>query len=91
MGVKVYRDGRTKLSGRDYTAHKYKVWLKQDKHCAGPCGRFLPFNYAVFDHYAGRGMNGSKRNDLDEKNTVKCENCHNLRHYQERDLAAVKA
>lgn len=89
MAVKVKKDGRTILTGRDYTAHKMKVWEAQGRRCAGPCGCYLPFQYAELDHAAGRGMGGSKRDDLAEGNTVKCSNCHRLRHYQERDLAAA--
>lgn len=89
MAVKTFRDGRVKLTGADYTAHKRKVWEAQGRCCAGLCGQHLPFKYAEFDHAAGRGMGGSKRDDLAEGNTVKCSNCHRLRHYHERDLAAA--
>lgn len=87
--IKEYRDGRTKLTAADYLAHKRKVWESQER-CCSTCGCYLPFQYAEFDHAApSRGMGGSKRDDLDPKNTVKCSNCHRLRHYQERDLAGV--
>ena len=91
MAIKRYRDGRTKLTGKDYTEHKRKVWEAQGRYCAGPCGCYLPFQFAEFDHAApSRGMGGSKRDDLAEGNSVKCRDCHRLRHYQERDLAAVR-
>lgn len=87
MAIKTYRDGRVKLTGQDYTAHKMKVWESQGRMCAS-CGLYVSFSQAEFDHHAGRGMGGGKRNDTDERNTVKHRWCHSLRHYQERDLAA---
>lgn len=89
MGRKVYRDGRVKLTGADYTAHKMKVWEAQNKRCAD-CGLYLPWSQAEFHHADGRGMSGSKRNDEDEKNTVIHGWCHALEHYRNRDLAARK-
>lgn len=92
MAIKVYRDGRTVLTGRDYTEHKRKVWSAQGGVCAGPCGQYLPFQFAELDHAKpSRGMGGGKRDDKDPLNTVKCTPCHRLRHYRERDLAAVRA
>lgn len=89
MAIKVSKDGtRTILTGADYTAHKMKVWESQGRMCA-TCGLYVPFQKSELDHYAGRGIGGGKRNDTDERNTVKHRWCHYLHHYQERDLAAA--
>lgn len=85
MAIKVYRGGRTKLTGKDYTEHKRAVWLKQEKLCA-TCGFYVQFSDSEFDHDRGRGMSGSKRDDLDPNNAVRHSWCHSVKHYRERDL-----
>ena len=85
--IKVKKDGRTILSGKHYTDHKLKVWEGQGRCCA-TCGFYVRFSEAQFDHKKGRGMGGSKRDDLDSENKVRHAYCHGLRHYRERDLAA---
>jgi len=90
MAIKVYRDGRTKLTGQEYTRHKREVWMKQGRMCAS-CGMYAAFAQTEFDHEKGRGMGGSKRDDLDPENTVRHRWCHAVRHFRERDLAAVRA
>lgn len=88
MAIKVKKDGRTMLTGRDYTNHKTDVWLKQGRCCA-TCGLYVCFSDAHFDHEKGRGMGGSKRDDLDPENKVRHSWCHGMRHYRERDLAST--
>lgn len=76
--VKVFRDGRTVYSGKDYTAFKKAKWEAQGKCCAD-CGMYLPFEYAEFHHYGTRGMAGWKRNDLEPRNRILCSGptgCH---------------
>lgn len=90
MAIKIYRDGRTKLTGRDYIAHKIKVWERQDKRCAGPCGQYLPLNFAQFDHFAGRGSGGGKRDDLDPRNSVMCYDCHVLAGKRDTDCHGIR-
>lgn len=87
MAVKRRKDGRVILTGKDYTEHKRRVWLSQDKLCA-TCGFYVQFSDSEFDHHAGRGLGGSRRDDMDERNTVRHSFCHALRHYKERDLYA---
>ena len=90
QGTRVLKDGRTILSGTDYTRHKFKVWEQQEQRCAS-CGHYLPFTEAVFDHAKGRGLGGGKRDDLDPDNKIRHSWCHAVKHYRERDLAAVGA
>jgi len=90
MATKVKKDGRTILTGRDYTDHKRKVWEAQQRMCA-TCGLYVPFDHAVLDHEKGRGLGGGKRSDLDPENRVRHNWCHVVKHYRERDLAAVRA
>lgn len=91
MAVKVSKDGlRVKLTGADYTDHKRQVWMQQGRMCAS-CGLYVAFAQSEFDHFAGRGMGGGKRHDTDPRNTIRHRWCHAVKHYQERDLAAVRA
>lgn len=78
MAKKIYRDGRVKLTGADYAKAKKEKWEAQGKRCAD-CDLYVPFEYAEFHHYGGRGMSGGKRNDLDPRNRVLCNGpngCH---------------
>ncbi len=71
MAVKIKKDGRTILSGKNYTDHKIEVWESQERKCSD-CGRYLSFDSAEFHHYASRGMGGCFRDDLDHRNRVLC-------------------
>lgn len=87
MAVKRYRDGRVKLTGKDYTARKREVWEQQGRCCA-TCGLYVALRDNHFDHERGRGMGGSKRDDLDPDNAIRHGWCHIVKHYRSRDLAA---
>ncbi len=72
MAIKVSKDGlTTKLTGKDLAEHKRKVWESQGRACAG-CGMLAPMKQLEFHHFAGRGMNGSKTNDTDPRNSFVC-------------------
>ena len=72
--VKVFRDGRevcnllTKEGRDEYQRRKRVMWERQGRRCclegwvAGCPGR-LKLADAVFEHQAGRGMGGAKRDD----------------------------
>ena len=84
---KVFRDGREKLTGKDYTEAKKSKWLEQGRACA-LCGLGLPFSQAEADHIQTRGMGGSKRDDRPDNLRIVHSFCHRLRHWKERDNAA---
>lgn len=64
QAVIVYSDGRERCTGtaaglREYDTRRKDMGLRQEKRCAiCKYGGFLSF-----DHEAGRGMGGSKRDD----------------------------
>lgn len=87
MAIKKFRDGRVWLSGKDLAAHRLQMWEDQGRVC-DRCGLYLPLKGAHLDHFgASRGMNGSKRNDLDPRNRLVHGWCHAVRHFKERDAA----
>ena len=55
MATKIKKDGRTILTGRDYTKHKLEIWESQGRCCAS-CGLYLSFSDAHFDHQKGEGL-----------------------------------
>jgi hypothetical protein len=78
MGIKLTKEGRTILSGRDYTEHKRGVYERQGGKCAD-CGFGFPYNRMEFHHFGGRGLGGSKRDDLSPLNRMLCggpQGCH---------------
>jgi hypothetical protein len=75
MSKLITKDGRTILSGKDYSAHKKFVWTKQGGRCA-KCKRPEDWREMEFHHSAGRGLGGAKRDDLDGRNTVQHHQCH---------------
>lgn len=98
MAVRVSKDGtRTVYTGADYTRLKWRNYEEQGRCCAD-CHYGFPFNRLEFHHYGGRGMNGSKRNDLDPRNRMLCLGalgCHEKARFEhlrdrERDLAGVR-
>lgn len=69
------RDNRTVLSGKDYTALRYKAWLREDRAC-GRCKRSLEFSEMELHHLQSRGLGGSKRSDVLENVLALCNPCH---------------
>jgi hypothetical protein len=60
--------------GRRYSQGKARLWLQQDKHCAG-CPRWLRSPAEGHRHHIyGRGMGGGKRDDRDTE--LLCHRCH---------------
>ena len=96
MAIKRFRDGRVVLWGSDYAELKRRKYEEQD-HCCADCKFGFAFNRLEFHHYGGRGMNGSKRSDLDPRNRMLCKGpngCHEkarFEHLRDRKKAAVKA
>ncbi len=79
--IKTKKDGRTILSGKDYTDLRHRVFLREQGRCSD-CGRWIWFASFHLHHNNGRGMGGSKRNDVDSEVTALCGSCHRKRHNQ---------
>ena len=69
MTISVTKDGRTKLTGKHYTAFRYELWMAQNRKCI-ECGRVTDIQAELHrddsfhtDHLNGRGLGGSKRDD----------------------------
>lgn len=84
--IKVYRDGRVKLTGIDYAKAKTEQWEKQNKRCFF-CGLYVNYAQAEAHHPSGRGMGGSKRDDREI--IITHQGCHYRHHWKERDGAAA--
>lgn len=88
MSVKITKDGRTIRDGADY--HKFRM-AKFDQQegrcirCTVYCDASLPpdaaFSFHVH-HLGGRGMGGSKRDDVAAKTEGLCGACHRSEHNQ---------
>jgi len=80
--TRVMPDGRVIYSDAMYKATLEYMTRRQDGKCA-ICGRIMGF--PTFDHAAGRGMGGSKRDDrpnFDDgspRNAALCWNCNALK------------
>ena len=86
--IKTTKDGRTILSGQDYSGLKlqrlavdwYRCSLDPVMKDDGPitlgCNRLLTFYSADLHHIDGRGMGGSKRDDTIAKTRALCRSCH---------------
>ena len=88
--LKITKDGRTILTGRDYTAFRYKLWKSQRGNCK-ECGRVTSITADLesdwsfhVDHKAGRGMGGSRRDDTFEACQGLCGLHHREKHNQGR-------
>jgi hypothetical protein len=77
------KDGRTIRDGKDYTEFRHDVWDAQEGRCLN-CGRSVMFDPEWFQvhHKNGRGMGGSKRNDVPGAVAGLCTDCHRKQHGQ---------
>lgn len=87
--ISTTKDGRTKRTGKDYTAFRYELWLSQEKKCID-CGRLTNLQSDLHsddsfhtDQTAGRGMGGAKRDDTFLACKGKCGRCHRIKHHQQ--------
>jgi len=69
------KDGRTILTGVHYTQFREKVWNLQGFQCKD-CRKLLRFHEMDLHHIDGRGMGGSKRDDVLGKVEGLCRPCH---------------
>ena len=76
-------DGRTRRTGKDYSDFRKAIWAMQDYRC-GICGRFVSFDAEFWHihHLGGRGMGGSRRDDVPEAVMGLCTYCHRSEHGQ---------
>ena len=77
------KDGRIILEGQHYTQFRHDIWDSQNGRCIR-CGRAVLFDPEWFHvhHKNGRGMGGSKRNDIPSEVEGLCRNCHGKEHNQ---------
>ena len=90
MTISVTKDGRTKLTGKHYTAFRYELWMAQNRKCI-ECGRVTDIQAELHrddsfhtDHLNGRGLGGSKRDDTFKSCVGKCGRCHRIKHGQQQ-------
>lgn len=75
--IKVTKDGRTILTGQDYSNLREIVYFHQNSRCK-KCKKHLFFNQAELDHIKGRGA--GKRDDVPSKTQILCHPCHVAKH-----------
>lgn len=81
------KDGRTILTGKDYTAFRERVWLRDQGKCVR-CRRRVSLTLWGNDsdlhvhHKHGRGMGGGRRDDTLEECESLCARCHREEHHQ---------
>ena len=75
MAVKIKKDGRRILTGKDYTEFKRRVLESQGGKCA-QCAGDLAEWAAELHHKHGRGLGGGFRNDEFGECEVLCHWCH---------------
>jgi hypothetical protein len=84
--IKVTKDGRTILTGTHYTALREQVYERNQHTCEGEqCNRYLMFWEMELHHVYGRGMGGSKRDDVPEKVQGLCRDCHDKAKIKRRE------
>ncbi len=89
MPTRITKDGRTIRKGNDYTKFRRSLWELQERSC-GKCGRttFLTadlesdWSFHVH-HIGGRGLGGSRRDDVVGKVIGLCGGCHRKEHGQQ--------
>jgi hypothetical protein len=88
MAIELTKDGRTIRKGSDYTKFRRSLWKLQDGACAR-CGRLSYLTADLDDdwsfhvhHIGGRGLGGSKRDDVAGKCIGLCGACHRREHGQ---------
>lgn len=93
MSIEIKKDGRTIRDGKDYTNFRRGMWEKQVGRCSN-CRRYtdlrveplVDWSFNVH-HIEGRGLGGSKRDDVVERNGIPvctgvCGLCHKKEHNQ---------
>jgi hypothetical protein len=73
------KDGRTILTGRDYTEFRHDVWDAQEGRCLN-CGRSVMFDPEWFQVHHKNGRGGGKRTDTLEACAGLCRDCHMKAH-----------
>lgn len=88
MAVETKKDGRIVRTGADYTQFRRDLYVSQHGKCS-ECGRntslTVPIDFDCsfhVDHLKGRGMGGSRRNDIPSEVTGRCASCHRHKHNQ---------
>jgi hypothetical protein len=86
--IKTTKDGRTIRTGKDYTAFRREVYEMQSGRCVR-CIRTTSLEADILSDYSfhvhhrdGRGMGGSKRDDVPSKVEGLCGKDHRLEHHQ---------
>jgi hypothetical protein len=81
--IRITKDGRTIRSGSHYAQFRKAVWALQGSRC-GRCGRWVTFDPESWQvhHVNGRGMGGSKRDDIFTEVEGLCIHCHSAEHGQ---------
>lgn len=80
--IRYTKDGRCIRTGADYTALRHERWLLDGRCCVGGGRHPIAFSEAQFHHLprgksnSGRGMGGSKRNDVVEAGETRCSYHH---------------
>ena len=73
MSIRKTKDGRTIRTGKDYTQFRRSIWELQDGRCArtgSMTSLTAPLECAYsfhVHHIGGRGLGGSKRDDIPSK------------------------
>jgi hypothetical protein len=94
MPIKLTKDGRTILTGREYSEFRRDLFYRQ-RGCCIECGRVTIFNADIDSDFAfhvahrgSRGMGGGIRDDVvgEKRGQVKggmCGKCHRESHHQQ--------
>lgn len=84
MAIRITKDGRTILTGLDYTIFRQQIYFIQGGKCL-TCGRWCSLdgemhwpNYFMVHHKDGRG--GGKRDDIHSAVEGVCSQCHSKTH-----------
>lgn len=78
----IFRRGeRIIRTGADYHEFRHDIWYAQEGRC-DQCKRYVIFDDYFFQvhHIGGRGMGGSKRNDVPSAVRGLCLDCHRKEH-----------
>lgn len=87
VSIIIKKDGRTILSGKDYTSLRNRVYLRDRGRCQ-VCGIRTCIEQTGRDddmhlaHLIPRRMGGGSRDDTMENTVTKCAACHRKEHNQ---------
>src|SRR5882724_12014040 len=81
LSITVKKDGRTILSGQDYSNLRMRAFDNYSGHCAR-CHSWIWFASFHLHHKRGRGLGGGKRNDILSEVEPLCSACHRKEHNQ---------